>query len=222
MRMAAFLRHAPPVLAVLVSSVHANADESLRQAAAAMGITPTALIACGASTIQTQTLFNNIRGGPQVQLVIAARVTLATAETGLSNALKTLDPLDEAGSQVVDEATAAVAAARTQIAAAIAALIQTAEHDLPEPVRQRLALWRGNAGTLPAEFRIVQWVATDLVAVQSALLEEKLATTGQSTISAEAASLLAQTRARPEIAAAAQRLQVDLASMDVAFQQAIQ
>lgn len=197
-------------------------DTQLRTAAELAGVTPTAMTACGLTPADVGRYFDNVRASPELASLVSAGASLNLAEQALQAVLRTNDPLDEGGAAAISAAHAVLADARVQLAAAAAVFVARAEHDLDGPTRQRLLHWRSSPASLPAALRVVSWTPAEVKPLLAALLQERIAAASQSALNAEAAALLAQVRARPEIVDATVRLQTDLPAVKAAFVQALE
>jgi hypothetical protein len=209
------------IAAPLVSAgASAHADPDLQRAAVTTGFTPSLLTACGFSAQEIGTLFDNVRGTPQLTSLLTAQNAAAEAELALKTALRTCDPLTEDGYATVLQATASNEAARCALAAASTSFLSTCLGGIEPAKAQRLAVWRALPPGLPPELKVVAWSEVEAKDLLAALLEERLAATGQGSISPASVELLAQARARPEVVEARSLLQAHLDANTTAFDQA--
>lgn len=200
----------------------ASAQQDLRLATATAGLTPTMFTVIGLEAGDVAGIFTSVRGTAEVDAVIAARSAVQAAECALKVALQECDPMEPEGFAAIQSAIGATVQAKAVLESAVGAFVARAAGVLSEPQRQAMEIWRSAPAELAPEFRAVWWSPAESALLLSALRAERIALASQAPLSAAAGAVLSEARGRAEVVRARWCLDVNLAQVSQAFEQAMQ
>jgi hypothetical protein len=203
------------VIAMFGERLMASSD--LGKGVSAIGITPTALAASGVSSGQATALLVSLSSAGELATFLSARSAMDAAQRNLDAVESLADGLDPVGAAAIGAAREQLAGAKVGFEASRGALTSAFLAACDAEAAGRLRAWWASSADVPAEMRIVPWSAGQLAALRRALMDERVAASGGEVISAEEVSLLAQTRSRPDVTAAAGRLQANVGAIGAAM-----
>lgn len=189
------------LLVVAVSSL-ARADDRLKAAMRACGISETAMAAACVDVARIHASFEAVRQSPELGTLLVTQTAVLDAEQLLEDMRAAQDPLDGDGATAIAAAEAAVVSSRTARALAVESLMSVMLAPLPEAQRRRLLAWRAAPAGLPPEMRVKTWTDEKSRSILAALLDERLAQKQGGVISPEGVALLAAVRGDSEVASA--------------------
>lgn len=192
------------------------------QAAAEIGLSADTLCACGASSVQVESLLNTIRAATQERSAIASTrsaVASAARALGVIEAQLAGDPLNQALRNQRSAAESELAAAREAHEQAKSVLRDAAMASLT-PVQSDTLLRLIHNGSMRAPLAIKAGAWTPLMSrrIEAALIAEQRMLAAIAVMPEGATELLAEVRADSAVVAAAQSLSNNLSAVRAVFQ----
>jgi hypothetical protein len=194
------------VLAPLIIAAPRPDPAGMTAVLSLMGITPNSLAVGGLGVEEAGVFLDTIETSEGLRHVLDAASDAGVAEAALAQVAANVDPLDVDGATAIAAAEQRVTDAKQRLRDEVEGLWARAVRDLSPSQRYRISAWRTGPGGLPPEFRAVTWSASMARDLVSALREERAALDADEPVPLLAVSVLADARARPEVADASQRM----------------
>lgn len=186
-----------------------------------IGLGPRALAAAGVSAEEAASLLTRVDQDPSTRAAyVTAADNLSSARTALAAAIEAArsDPASQSLRQAATAAAASVASARQSLTQAASGLVSVAVAGLPDGAATRLAVCRQTRHhRVPPALWTASLSAAEWDRLELALIAERRAQRLNVAVPEDAAQLLAQCRAQPQVVQAQQNIDASLAAIESTF-----
>lgn len=196
--------------------------QNVRGVWAEIGITPESVVIADLNAQSTMVILSRVESAVALRESLSSQHDAADAVAATITELSELmlNDADEDLQQEYEAAVATLAAGQQQITALREALFDFALDGFPAPKIQRITVWRqGSPYRVQRKFRAKELERDTWKAIERALRAERRAIRVGEDLDEEPAQLLADIRSDPAVVEAGIRLEANLDSMKLVFQQ---